>query len=181
MFLGLFSGIVQVDRREKKVLKRFGATPLKKHTVVLSQIVQRLIIALMQAVIIIAIARLFFDVQMVGNWFVLLGVVFLGTLTMISIGYVIVARARTEESAQPIIQLVQFPMMFLSGIFFPLEFMPDFIKPVVMAMPLTYLGDALRQVMVNATPLYPLGIDLAVLSAWLLACMLLSFWLFKWE
>jgi len=181
MFLGLFSGIVQVDRREKKVLKRFGATPLKKRTVVMSQIVQRLIIALMQAFIIIAIARLFFDVQMVGNWLVLLGVVFLGTLTMISIGYVIVARARTEESAQPIIQLVQFPMMFLSGIFFPLEFMPDFIKPLVMAMPLTYLGDALRQVMVDATPLYPLTTDLAVMSAWLVACMLLAFWLFKWE
>jgi ABC-2 type transport system permease protein len=59
--------------------------------------------------------------------------------------------------------------------------MPAFIKPVVMAMPVTYLGDALRQVMVDATPLYPLGIDLAVLSGWLVVCMLLSFWLFKWE
>jgi ABC-2 type transport system permease protein len=181
MFLGLYSGLTQVDRREKKVLKRFGATPLNKRTVVLSQIIQRLIVALMQAAIIIAVARLMFDVQMVGNWFVLLGVIFLGTLTLISIGYFIVARARTAESAQPIIQLVQFPMMFLSGIFFPIEIMPAFIKPVVMAMPVTYLGDALRQVMVDATPLYPLGIDLAVLSGWLVVCMLLSFWLFKWE
>jgi ABC-2 type transport system permease protein len=181
MFLGLFSGLTQVDRREKKVLKRFGATPLQKRTVVMSQIIQRLIVALIQAFIIIVIARLVFDVQMVGNWFVLLGVIFLGTLTMISIGYVIVARARTEESAQPIIQLVQFPMMFLSGIFFPIEFMPAFIKPVVTAMPLTYVGDALRQVMVDATPLYPLSTDLAVMSAWLVACMLLAFWLFKWE
>ncbi len=181
LFLGLFSGMVQVERREKKVLKRFGATPLKRHTVVISQIVERLIIALIQALIIIAVARFAFDVQMVGNWFVLFGVIVFGTLTLISIGYFIVARARTVESAQPIIQLVQFPMMFLSGIFWPIEFMPAFIKPVVLAMPLTYLGDALRQIMVDATPLYPLAVDLGILGAWLVACMLLAFWLFRWE
>lgn len=181
LFLGLFSGIVQVDRREKKVLKRFGATPVKKYVVVISQIVERLIIALLQALIIIAVARFVFNVQMVGNWFALFGVVFLGTLTLISIGYFIVARARTVESAQPIIQLVQFPMMFLSGIFFPVEMMPAFIKPIVLAMPLTYLGDALRQIMVDATPLYPLYTDLGILGAWLVVCMLLAFRLFKWE
>jgi ABC-2 type transport system permease protein len=181
MFLGLYSGIVQVDRREKKVLKRFGATPLKKQKVVISQIVERLIIALIQALIIIVIARFVFNVQMVGNWFVLFGVVILGTLALIRIGYFLVARARTVESAQPIIQLVQFPMMFLSGIFWPIEIMPAFIKPIVLAMPLTYLGDALRQIMVDATPLYPLYTDLAILGAWLVACMLLAFWLFKWE
>ncbi len=181
LFLGLFSGAVQVERREKKVLKRFGATPLKKHTVILSQITQRLIIALLQALIIVAVAHFAFNVEMVGNWFAMFGVVFLGTLTFISFGYFIVARARTAESAQPIIQFVQFPMMFLSGIFFPVEFMPAFMKPIMAAMPLTYLGDALRQIMVDATPTYPMALNLGVLGAWLVVCMLLSFWLFKWE
>jgi len=181
LFLGLFSGVVQVERREKKVLKRFGATPLKKYTVILSQITQRLIVALLQALIIVAVAYFAFNVEMVGNWFAMFGVVFLGTLTFISFGYFIVARARTAESAQPIIQFVQFPMMFLSGIFFPVEFMPAFMKPIMSAMPLTYLGDALRQIMVDATPTYPMALNLGVLGAWLIVCMLLSFWLFKWE
>ena len=58
-------------------------------------------------------------------------------------------------------------MMFLSGLFFPVDTMPKWIRPVVDAMPLTYLADALRQIMVGATPLHPLGIDLLVLTVWL--------------
>ncbi len=118
---------------------------------------------------------------MVGNWLQLLGVVGLGALAMVSLGYLAVARVRTAEGAAPIIQMVMFPMMFLSGIFFPVEIMPDFMRPIVAVMPLTYLGDALRQVMVNGTPLYPMLTDLAVMGAWLLGCMLLSIRLFKWE
>jgi ABC-2 type transport system permease protein len=181
LFLGLFGALVQVERREKKVLKRFGATPLKSYTIITSQVVYRLILALIQTMLIVLIAHFVFDVQMIGNWLVLIGVVIMGALTFISLGYLAVSRARTAESAMPIIQLIQFPMLFLSGIFFPVDMMPAFMKPVMAAMPLTYLGDALRQIMVGATPLYPLYIDVAVLGAWLIVCMLLASWLFKWE
>ena len=181
LFLGLFGALVQVERREKKILKRFGATPLKSYTVVTSQVVYRLVLALIQTMIIVLIARFVFDVQMIGNWLILIGLVTLGTLTFISIGYLAVSRARTTESAMPIVQLIQFPMLFLSGIFFPVEIMPAFIKPVMAIMPLTYLADALRQVMVDATALYPLYVDVAVLGAWLIVSMLLASWLFKWE
>ena len=81
----------------------------------------------------------------------------------------------------PIIQIIQFPMLFLSGIFFPIEFMPDFMRPIIAIIPLTYLGDAFRQVMVDATPLYPLSLDIAVLGAWLVVCMILAIKLFRWE
>jgi ABC-2 type transport system permease protein len=134
-----------------------------------------------QTLIIIVVARVVFNVQMIGNWLLLFGLVLLGALTFVSIGYFAVARARTTESAMPIVQLVQFPMLFLSGIFFPVEFLPDFMRPIVNAMPLTYLGDALRQVMVDATPLFPLFLDVAVLAGWLVACVLLGVWLFRWE
>jgi ABC-2 type transport system permease protein len=74
-----------------------------------------------------------------------------------------------------------FPMMFLSGIFFPIEIMPDFMLRIAAVMPLTYLGDALRQIMVNGTPLYPMITNLGVMAAWAVACMLLAIKLFKWE
>lgn len=180
-YLGLFGSIVLVERREKKILKRFGATPLRRSIMVFSQVIYRMILALIQTLIIIAIAYLVFNVQMVGNWFILLGLVLLGTLAFISLGYFAVARARTTEGAMPIIQLIQFPMLFLSGIFFPIDFMPDFMRTIIAIIPLTYLGDAFRQVMVEATPLHPLGIDIAVLSAWLVACMILAIKLFRWE
>ncbi len=103
------------------------------------------------------------------------------TFTLISIGYFIVARARTVEAAQPIIQLVQFPMLFLSGIFWPVDFMPAAMRPIINAMPLTYLGDAFRQIMVGATPIHSLWLDAAVLGTWLVVCMILAIRLFKWE
>lgn len=181
LFLGLFGSLTLVEWREKKVLKRLGATPLHRSTMVSSQVVYRLILALAQALIIIAIAYFIFNVQMVGNWFLLLALVLLGTFTFISIGYFAVSRAKTVEGAMPIIQIVQFPMLFLSGIFFPIEIMPDFMKPIIAAIPLTYLGDAFRQVMVEATPLYPLMLDVGVLAGWFVVCMILAIRLFRWE
>ena len=181
LFLGLLGSIVLVERREKKILKRFGATPLRRSTMVFSQVVYRMILALVQTLIIIAIGYFVFNVQMVGNWFLLLGLVLLGTLTFISIGFFVVSRVRTTEGAMPLIQIIQFPMLFLSGIFFPIEFMPDFMRPVLAAIPLTYLGDAFRQVMVEATPLYPLWVDIAVLGGWLVVSMILAIKLFRWE
>lgn len=181
MFLGLFGSLTLVERREKKILKRFGATPLRRSTMIFSQVTYRLVLAVLQALIIIVVAYFIFDVQIVGSWPMLLGLVLLGTLTMISIGYFAVSRARTVEGAMPIIQILQFPMLFLSGIFFPVDIMPDFMRPIVEAIPLTYLGDGLRQIMVEATPLHPLGMDVAVLAGWLVACMLLAIRFFRWE
>ena len=181
LFLGLFGSLTLVDRRERKILKRFAATPVGRSTVIYSQVVYRLILAILQAAIIIALAFFAFKVTILGNWLALAGVVLLGTLTFISIGYFAVSRARTVEGAQPVIQLVQFPMLFLSGIFFPIDIMPAFIRPIVSALPLTYLGDALRQVMVQGTPAYPLFVDIAVLAGWLVVCMVLAIKFFRWE
>jgi len=181
MILGLFGSLTLVEWREKKVLKRFAATPLRRSTIVSSQVAYRLVLALVQTAIIIAIASLAFDVQMVGSWLLLIGLVLLGTLAFVTLGYLAVSRARTVEGAMPIVQILQFPMLFLSGIFFPVEFMPDFMRPIVTAIPVTYLGDALRQVMVDATPLHSMTTDLAVLAAWFVGCLLLATRLFRWE
>ncbi|MCC7352896.1 MAG: ABC transporter permease [Anaerolineae bacterium] len=167
--------------RQNQVLRRLGTTPLPRTTVLTSQVTLRVLIAVAQAALIVLVARLVFNVQMTGSWLVLLGVVLFGGLTFVSIGYLIAAVARTEESGMAIAQIINFPMMFLSGIFFPVEVMPKFLKPVVTAMPLTYLGDALRQTMVGASALHPLTLDIAVLGAWLLVCLALAVRFFRWE
>lgn len=181
LFLGLFGALPMVEWREKQVLKRFGATPVSRLHIISSQITYRLVLAVIQTLIIIAVAYFIFNVQMVGNWLLLFGLVVLGALTLISIGYLAVARARTVEGAMPLIQLIQFPMLFLSGIFFPIDFMPDFMRPLVSAIPLTYLADALRQVMVGSTPVYSITTDIAVLVGWLVVTMALSVKFFRWE
>ncbi len=181
MILGLFGSLTLVEWREKKILKRFAATPVSKPTMVVSQVVYRLVLALVQTGIIIAIAYVAFDLEVSGSWLMLLGLVLLGTLTFISMGYLAVSRARTTEGAMPIVQILQFPMLFLSGIFFPVEFFPSFMIPIVEAIPVTYLGDALRQVMVDASPMHAMTTNFAVLGGWLVVCLFLAMRFFKWE
>lgn len=181
MQLGVFSAIPLVEQREKLILKRLGATPLPRWTLVASNIVVRLLIALVQTVLIVAIGLAVFDVAIVGSLLLAVGFVVLGAVTFISIGYVIASFARTEEAANGITSVVQFPMMFLSGIFFPIAFMPAFLQPIAALMPLTYLGDALRQVMVGGVPYAPLWLDALVLTGWLVVCFLISARWFRWE
>jgi ABC-2 type transport system permease protein len=181
MQVGIFAAQPLVAMREKQILKRLGATPLSRTTLLASQVVLRLLIALMQTGVIVAVGRLLFDVQMVGSWLLLASLVILGALTFIGLGYMLASFARSEESSIALAQVIQFPMMFLAGIFWPVEIMPDFIRPVATVLPLTYLGDALRQVMVDAAPLYSLPVDAVVLGAWLIVCMILAVRFFRWE
>ncbi len=182
MQLGIMSVSLHVIAlRQNQVLRRLGATPLRRTSLLASQVVFRVLVALTQAVLIVLVARLVFNVQMIGSWLTLFGVVLCGGLTFVGLGYLIASVAPTEDSGLAIAQIINFPMMFLSGIFFPVETMPGFLKPIITAMPLTYLGDALRQVMVGASALHPLSLDIAVLGAWLLVCVVLSVRLFRWE
>lgn len=181
MQLGVFASIPLVQQREKLILKRLNATPLPRWTLVVSNIVVRLVIAALQTALIVAIGVGVLGVQLVGSWIEIVGIVFLGAVTFVSIGYVIASFARTEEAANGMTSIVQFPLMFLSGIFFPLEIMPTWLRSVATVMPLTYLGDALRQVMVGGTPFVPLGVDVAILAGWLVVCLAISARFFRWQ
>lgn len=181
MQLGLFGSLRLVSLRERRILRHLGATPLNRWVILASEVTVRLLLSLFQALSIIVIGYLVFQVVLVGHWLSIAGVVLLGAATFTSLGYMLVSFARTEESGQGLIQVVQFPMMFLSGIFFPPGFIPAFLRPIVKAIPLTYLADALRQVMVGFPPEYGLSTDLLVLLAWLLATMVLAGRLWKWE
>jgi ABC-2 type transport system permease protein len=181
MQLGFFGSFQMVSLREQKVLKALGATPLPRLYVLGTAVLVRLLLSLVQLAVSVSIGVLVFGVHITGNWLAILGVVILGGLTFISLGYMLTARARTVDSGQGLVQIVQFPMMFLSGVFFPLNVIPGFLKPVVTILPLTYLGDALRQVMVGMSPTYSLSVCLVVLAGWLVGSLAIAVWLWRWE
>jgi ABC-2 type transport system permease protein len=182
MQLGIF-GTAQplVSLREQQVLRRLGATPLPRWKLLASQILNRLTVALFQTGLIVAIGIGAFHVHMTGNPLEFVGLVVLGALMFISLGYLVAAVSRTQAAAAGIGQAINFPMMFLSGIFFPLAVLPAFLLPLVRALPLTYVADAIRQVMIGGTPIFPITTDVLVVAGWVLACTLLSIWLFRWE
>jgi ABC-2 type transport system permease protein len=182
MQLGLFGTATPlVALRQEQVLRRLGATPLPRWQLLSSQILLRLSIGFAQAGIIIGLSVEAFKVPILGNVPMLIGLIFLGALTFVGMGYLIAAFSKTVETAGGVSSAVNFPMMFLSGIFFPLALLPAFLTPIVRAMPLTYLADAFRQVTIGSVPEFPMLVDVGVLLAWAVGCGLVSARFFRWE
>jgi ABC-2 type transport system permease protein len=181
MQVGIFAAIPLVADREKLILKRLAATPLRRWQLVGSNVLMRLLIALAQAVIIVGVGVAVFGVQIVGSLLLAAAFVALGAMTFLALGYVLASFARTEDSANGMTSVVQFPMMFLSGTFFPIDQMPDVLRTVARIIPLTYLSDALRQVMVGGAAFAPLALCAAVLIGWLVACFAIAARTFRWQ
>jgi ABC-2 type transport system permease protein len=181
MQLGVFSAVPLVADRQKLIFKRLQATPLRRWQLVGSNVLMRLLIAAFQTVIIVGVGTRFYKVEIAGSWPLIGGLILLGSLAFIALGYVIASFATTEESANGMTSVVQFPLMFLSGTFFPIDAMPDALKTVARALPLTYLGDGLRQVMVDGTPFAPLWVCFAFLAVWLVVCFGIAARFFRWQ
>ena len=96
--------------------------------------------------ILIGMGWLLFDLTVRGNWPVILASLLISAGAMLAIGYAIAAVARNTEAAASYANMVTFPMMFLSGVFFSVGAMPDWMQPIINAMPLKYAVEALRDV-----------------------------------
>src|SRR4029450_13537747 len=118
MQVGIFAAIPLVADREKLILKRLAATPLRRWQLVGSNVLIRLLIALVQTVIIVGVGVAIFGVEITGSLLLALAFVVPGAMAFLALGYVIASFAKTEESANGMTSVVQFPMMFLSGTFF---------------------------------------------------------------
>jgi ABC-2 type transport system permease protein len=181
MQVGIFAAIPLVADREKLILKRLAATPLRRWQLVGSNVLMRLLIALVQAVIIVGVGVLAFGVHITGSLPLVVGFVALGSMAFLALGYVVASFASTEDSANGMTSVIQFPMMFLSGTFFPIDEMPGVLRTIARIIPLTYLSDALRQVMVGGAAFAPLWLCAVVLVGWLVACFGVAAVKFRWQ
>ncbi len=189
MWLGIFAAIPLVQQREQQVLRRFAATPLSRSTLVSAQVVARLIVGLIQAVFILAVARIFFGVPIgatVGGsapvGLIVVGLlVLLGALSFVAIGYAVAALSSTQHGAHAWAQLLSMPMLLLAGVFFPVAVMPGFLHPLIAILPLTYLADAFRQTAVQGQSFAPLPVDFGVIGAWILVPIAIAVRYFRWS
>lgn len=181
LWLGIF-GVAQpvVAQRESHIMRRFSVTAINRYTMLIAEVSWRVSVGVLQAGVFLLVGYLAFGIG-VERWLPFAAAVLMGILVFVCMGYVLAGVARTTESAMAISQLVNFPMMMLSGSMFDVEMLPDFFQPVVAFMPLTYLSDLLRQTMTGLTPVNPSGLDFAVLGGWLVALFVLAVWLWRWE
>jgi ABC-2 type transport system permease protein len=181
MQLGLFGvafGFVHLKR--SGALRRLFATPTSPAYFLAAQVGSRLIIGFVQVAILFGIG-IWFGLQMFGNYLTLAVIVLLASMIFLAVGFAIAGWAKNEDQAAPVANLVSLPMMFLSGVFFPRDAMPDFLASVTQFMPLTYVNEALRAVVNEGAALTSLGPQLLGMGAWVAITFVLAVRLFSWE
>ncbi|MFK9095268.1 ABC transporter permease [Bacillus salipaludis] len=167
--------------RERGILRRMQGTTLKASTFIAAQITARLVLNGIQALIVLGVANLIFGVEVRGSWFTLISFVILGTLAFMAIGFIIAGIAKTPESAGPIAGFLSFPMLFLGGVFFPINNMPEFLQPIVQILPIAHLSHALRETMNVGASFMSLGSEALILGGWLVGAFIIASYMFKWE
>lgn len=180
MWANLAVGIQMVNWREMGITKRLAATPLKPLSMISAQVMARLALSLVQCALLLALAIRVFNVHIYGNIGLLALVVTVGALTLLAIGFAIASFVKKSEAANSILLLVSFPMMFLGGSYINVNSAPSFLQPLIHAMPLYYLNEALRQVIYNGAGWSAIQTGMLVLLAWIVASMLVVWRAFKW-
>ena len=174
-------GFGVVDARSKKLLKRFMATPMSRPEFLLSFLLSRLVFLVLEVVTLVGFGALAFGVPLRGS-LVELGVICLvSALAFGALGLLVASRAKTIEGVSGLMNLVMMPMWIFSGVFFSSANFPDLVQPVIKALPLTSVNDALRANMLEGTPLSALGLEMFIISAWLLLSFVVALKLFRWR
>jgi ABC-2 type transport system permease protein len=182
MFSCLYGlGYVIVRYRQNGYLKRLNATPLRAFEFILSQLISRLLLVLVVTVAVYAGCNTFLHFRMVGSYLDLLLVTALGAFSMIALGLVVAARFTSEELAGGLLNLLSWPLMVVSGVFFSLEGAPAPIRFLAQLLPLTQMLDAARAVMLDGAGLAQIGGHLLALTAMSFFYLALGAALFRWR
>jgi ABC-2 type transport system permease protein len=174
-------GFSIVDSRRRKLTKRLVATPMSRVHYLLSFLVWRMIILIVEIGVPVGFGAFAFGVPVRGRLFDLIVLCILASLSFNALGLLIASRARTIEAVSGLMNLVQVPMWILSGVFFSAQRFPDAVQPFIRALPLTAVIDALRSHMLQGATLSQVAPQIGVLSAWLAGCFLLALKLFRWR
>lgn len=182
MFSGLFGvGYVIVRYRKNGVLKRLQATPVSPLAFLGAQILSRLLIMLAVSILVYAAANLFLDFVMLGSYLNLLLVALMGNLCILALGLTVASRTANEEAANGLLNVMTFPMLLMSEIWFSLDGAPAWMVSISQCLPLTHMVQAARMIMLDGEGLASIAPHLLILAAMTAGFLLLSAWLFKWR
>src|SRR5713101_7030759 len=173
-------GFALVDMRQRKLLKRFVGTPMRRGDFLLALLSSRLVLMLIEIALLLTLGVIVFHMKVMGSLFsiVLLGSA--GAVAFGGIGLLTASRAQKIESVSGLMNLVMMPMWIFSGVFFSYERFPAMIQPLIKALPLTALNDALRASILEGQPLPHQWPRLLVLTLWGAISFVLAVRWFRW-
>jgi len=179
---GLF-GPVNVFPELKKmgILRRLHTTPLRVWQYFLSIMFGNAVAGLMSLAVMFAVAIAVFDLKVVGNFLELGLFLMFSIIVILGIGLAVGGWAKNERQAAPLVNIIAFPMMFLSGTFFPRYIMPEWLQNVTTFMPLTPVIDGARLIATEGQHLWQIGSQLGVMVAWVAVVYFIAFRVFRWE
>lgn len=182
MFSSLFGvGYVIVRYRKAGVLRRLKATPVSAFEFLSAQVASRLVLTLFTSAIVILGCRMLVDFQMFGSYLDLFAVFGVGSLCFISLALVVAAQVASEEFAGGVLNVITWPMMLFSGVWFSLEGTNPWLQKFAQAFPLTHMVNAARAVMTEGASLFQIADHLVVLTGLTVVFMAVSSFIFRWE
>ena len=182
MQLGLFSVAFSfVTMKREGVLRRLLATPLNPATLLVAQVVTRLIVVIVQTLILAGVAIFLFGAEFAGNFFAVLLAAALGGAVFLALGFAVSGWARSEQQAAPLANVVSLPMMFLSGVFFSRDVLPEILQRITDYLPLTYLVEAIRGMTVQGDSIVAQWPNFLGMAVWLVVAFIIANRTFRWE
>ena len=173
-------GFALVDMRQRKLLKRFVGTPMRRGDFLLALASSRLILMIIEVGLLLAFGVLFFHMRVLGSIAAIALIAGIGSLTFGGVGLLTASRAQKIESVSGLINLVMMPMWIFSGVFFSYERFPAVIHPLIKVLPLTALNDALRASILEGTPILHQWPRLLVMVLWGGISFALALKWFRW-
>jgi len=173
-------GFAIVDMRQRKLLKRFVATPMRRSDFLLALASSRLILMILEVGLLLGFGVLVFHMRVLGSVLVILLIGAIGALGFAGVGLLTASRAQKIESVSGLINVVMMPMWIFSGVFFSYERFPAIIQPFIKALPLTALNDALRATILEGASLAAQSSRMLVLGIWGIVCFMLALRWFRW-
>lgn len=174
-------GWVIVEDRQKKLLRRMVATPMRRSDYLMAFVLVRLLFLLLEVPVLIGFAMIAFGVPLRGSVLALGAMSVLGALAFAGLGLLVASRAKNTQTASGLMNLVMMPMFVLSGVFFSADHFPAYLQPAVRALPLTALNDGLRAVMNEGAGLVALVPQAALLAAVAVASFGAALRIFRWS
>lgn len=165
VMMSVMTGLPAAISQEREVgtLDGMMVAPISRLAVILGKTLAQMARGMLQGVLILVLAVTLFGVTVHGNILLVFALLLLGVFSFVGLGVVLTSFAKDQETAVMLMMTLMFPMMFLSGVFFPIEQMPWFMQSISKVLPLTYVADALRKVMVLGADIPALTTELSVL------------------